>query len=97
MNPKRNLMWGLVITTALFFSVNLASSTLFRKARLDLTENGAMIPAASVSGLYFAHPQAHYFQLGKLGRDQIEDYARRTSRSIAETERWLSSSLAYDS
>ena len=55
-----------------------------------------MIPAASVSGLYFAHPQAHYFQLGKLGRDQVEDYARRRDQSVAEAERWLSSSLAYD-
>ena len=63
---------------------------------LGLTENGAMTPAASVSGLYFAHPQAHYFQLGKLGRDQIEDYAERMGQSVAETERWLASHLAYD-
>jgi len=63
---------------------------------LELTENGAMIPAASVSGLYFGHPQAHYFQLGRLGRDQVEDYARRMGRSVEETERWLSSNLAYD-
>jgi 5-methyltetrahydrofolate--homocysteine methyltransferase len=63
---------------------------------LSLTENGAMLPAASVSGLYFAHPQAHYFQLGLLGRDQVEDYARRTNRTLPETERWLSPNLAYD-
>ncbi|MCH2103772.1 MAG: methionine synthase [Planctomycetes bacterium] len=63
---------------------------------LGITENGAMTPAASVSGLYFAHPQAHYFQLGRLGRDQIEDYAERKSQSVAETERWLASHLAYD-
>jgi len=63
---------------------------------LGLTENGAMTPAASVSGLYFAHPQAHYFQLGRIGRDQVEDYAERMGQSVPETERWLASQLAYD-
>jgi 5-methyltetrahydrofolate--homocysteine methyltransferase len=63
---------------------------------LGLTENGAMTPAASVSGLYFAHPQAHYFQLGRLERDQIEDYSLRMGQSVAETERWLASHLSYD-
>ena len=49
-----------------------------------------------VSGLYFAHPQAHYFQLGRIGRDQVEDYAERMGQSVPETERWLASQLSYD-
>ena len=48
-----------------------------------------MIPGASVSGLYFWHPDAHYFGLGRIGRDQLADYARRKGWSIAEAERWL--------
>ncbi|MDE0891252.1 MAG: methionine synthase [Planctomycetota bacterium] len=63
---------------------------------LGLTENGAMTPAASVSGLYFAHPGAHYFQLGRVAHDQVEDYSRRMGQSFKETERWLSSNLSYD-
>jgi 5-methyltetrahydrofolate--homocysteine methyltransferase len=63
---------------------------------LGLTENGAMTPAASVSGLYFAHPDAHYFQLGKIGLDQVEDYSKRMNQTLTETERWLSPSLSYD-
>ena len=51
-----------------------------RASAWTLTENGAMLPAASVSGLYFAHPQARYFNVGRLGKDQVEDYARRTRR-----------------
>ncbi len=53
-------------------------------------------PGASVSGLYFAHPEARYFNVGRLGRDQVEDYARRKGQSLAETERWLLPNLAYD-
>jgi 5-methyltetrahydrofolate--homocysteine methyltransferase len=63
---------------------------------IALTESCAMTPAASVSGIYLAHPQARYFSVGRIGRDQIEDYAARKGQSVAETERWLSSSLAYE-
>jgi 5-methyltetrahydrofolate--homocysteine methyltransferase len=63
---------------------------------ITLTEHGAMLPAASVSGLYFSHPQAKYFNVGRIGRDQLESYARRKRVSIEEAERWLSPNLAYD-
>ncbi len=66
------------------------------EAGVTLTESYAMIPAASVSGFYFAHPQARYFSVDRIARDQVEDYARRTGRSVAETERWLSPNLGYD-
>jgi 5-methyltetrahydrofolate--homocysteine methyltransferase len=62
---------------------------------VQLTESFAMWPAASVSGLYFNHPEAKYFSLGKIGRDQVEDYARRKGWSIVEAERWLRPSLGY--
>ena len=55
-----------------------------------------MIPPASVSGLYFAHPQSRYFPVGRIGRDQVEDYARRKRRTVEEMERWLAPWLAYD-
>ena len=55
-----------------------------------------MAPAASVCGLYFAHPDAAYFNLGVLGRDQVEDYARRKGRTTAEMERWLAPALGYE-
>ena len=61
-----------------------------------LTESGAMMPAASVSGLYLAHPKARYFNVGKVARDQVEDYARRRGLAIEAAERWLSANLAYD-
>jgi 5-methyltetrahydrofolate--homocysteine methyltransferase len=67
-----------------------------RAVGLDLTESCAMTPAASVSGLYFAHPDAKYFTVGRIGRDQVESYARRKGVSIDEVERWLSSNLAYE-
>jgi 5-methyltetrahydrofolate--homocysteine methyltransferase len=67
-----------------------------RRAGLALTESCAMIPPASVSGLYFAHPKARYFAVGRIGRDQIESYAGRKGTSIEEAERWLSSNLAYE-
>jgi 5-methyltetrahydrofolate--homocysteine methyltransferase len=63
---------------------------------ITLTENAAMFPAASVSGLYFSHAQAKYFNVGRLGRDQVESYARRKGVSVEEVERWLGSNLAYD-
>jgi 5-methyltetrahydrofolate--homocysteine methyltransferase len=65
-------------------------------AGIELTESCAMTPAASVSGLYFGHPQAAYFAVGRIGRDQVEDYARRAGLSVAEAERWLAPNLAYD-
>jgi 5-methyltetrahydrofolate--homocysteine methyltransferase len=66
------------------------------KQGLALTEHAAMLPAASVSGLYFSHPQAKYFNVGRIGRDQLESYARRKGLAIEDVERWLSSNLAYD-
>jgi len=63
---------------------------------ISLTESCAMMPAASVSGLYFAHPESHYFSVGRIGRDQIEDYSRRKRVSIGEVERWLSPNLNYE-
>ncbi len=63
---------------------------------MALTESYAMLPAASVSGFYFSHPQARYFAVGKIDRDQIEDYARRKRMDLAKMERWLAPALAYD-
>jgi 5-methyltetrahydrofolate--homocysteine methyltransferase len=63
---------------------------------MDLTESFAMLPAASVSGLYFGHPAARYFNVGRIGRDQVEDCARRKGVEVAEAERWLRPNLAYD-
>ncbi len=64
---------------------------------VSLTETFAMAPAASVSGLYFNHPEARYFSVGKLGRDQVEDYARRKAMSVDEVERWLAPNIGYAS
>jgi 5-methyltetrahydrofolate--homocysteine methyltransferase len=61
-----------------------------------LTESFAMTPAASVSGYYFSHPASRYFGVGRLHRDQMEDYARRKGVPLAEVERWLAPSLACD-
>jgi 5-methyltetrahydrofolate--homocysteine methyltransferase len=63
---------------------------------ITLTESCAMHPASSVSGWYFNHPDSKYFGVGKIGRDQIEDYARRKGFSVAETEKWLGPYLDYD-
>jgi 5-methyltetrahydrofolate--homocysteine methyltransferase len=63
---------------------------------MDLTTSCAMTPGATVAGLYFAHPRARYFNVGRLGKDQVEDYARRKGQSLTETERWLRENLAYD-
>ena len=63
---------------------------------IDLTESYAMWPGASVSGLYFAHPKSHYFGVGKIERDQVEDYAQRKGWTVAEAERWLAPVLNYD-
>jgi 5-methyltetrahydrofolate--homocysteine methyltransferase len=67
-----------------------------RQAGIRLTESMAMVPGSSVSGLYFWRPEAKYFGLGRIGRDQLEDYARRKGWSIAEAERWLALNLAED-
>jgi 5-methyltetrahydrofolate--homocysteine methyltransferase len=76
-------------------------TTLFRlldapAVGITLTESMAMLPAASVSGLYLAHPESRYFAVGRIGRDQVEDYARRTGASVAVVERWLAPNLGYD-
>jgi 5-methyltetrahydrofolate--homocysteine methyltransferase len=63
---------------------------------MDLTESLAMTPPSSVSGLYFAHPQAQYFGVGRIDRDQVGDYARRKGWDVATAERWLSPILGYD-
>jgi 5-methyltetrahydrofolate--homocysteine methyltransferase len=56
---------------------------------IQLTESYAMLPAAAVSGFFFAHPEAHYFAISKIGGDQLEDWARRKGMSVTEAERWL--------
>jgi len=61
-----------------------------------LTESKAMVPTAAVSGLYFAHPDARYFAVGRINRDQVEDYAARKGVSVQEMERWLGPNLAYE-
>ncbi len=63
---------------------------------IKLTESFAMMPAASVSGLYFSHPESHYFGVGKIERDQVEDYAKRKHWPVAEAERWLAPILNYE-
>jgi 5-methyltetrahydrofolate--homocysteine methyltransferase len=67
-----------------------------RATGMRLTESFAMLPAAAVSGFYLSHPESSYFAVGKIGRDQVEDYARRTGMELAEAERWLAPSLAYE-
>jgi 5-methyltetrahydrofolate--homocysteine methyltransferase len=63
---------------------------------IELTESYAMWPASSVSGFYLAHPQSQYFAVGKLARDQVEDYARRKKMQLKDAERWLASNLGYE-
>jgi 5-methyltetrahydrofolate--homocysteine methyltransferase len=67
-----------------------------KHAGITLTESFAMWPAASVSGFYFAHPEAKYFAVGKIGKDQVEDYARRKGMDLRTVERWLSPNLNYE-
>ena len=67
-----------------------------RRTGVTLTESYAMWPGSSVCGLYFSHPEAHYFGVAKVERDQVEDYAQRKGMSVAEVERWLSPVLNYD-
>jgi len=65
-------------------------------AGLELTETYATAPAASVSGIYFAHPEARYFSVGRIGSDQLEDYAARQGIPLEEAERWLRPNLAAE-
>jgi 5-methyltetrahydrofolate--homocysteine methyltransferase len=62
---------------------------------MTLTESYAMLPTAAVSGLYFANPEAQYFMVGKINKDQVKDYAKRKGMSLAEAEKWLSPNLGY--
>ncbi|WP_337188825.1 methionine synthase [Phenylobacterium sp.] len=73
---------------------SLLSAT--QEAGIELTESFAMTPPAAVSGLYFAHPEAHYFGVGRIERDQVEDYARRKGWDLAKAERWLAPILNYE-
>ena len=66
------------------------------RAGIGLTESFAMTPPPSVSGLYFGHPQSRYFSIGRIGRDQVEDYARRKGIAVEDAERWLRPNLAYE-
>ena len=75
----------------LFKLLDAASNT-----GVSLTESCAMLPGASVSGWYFAHPEAHYFGVGRIGKDQATDYAERKGMSLKEVESWLQSNLAYE-
>lgn len=65
----------------------------FNQTGIKLTENGAMFPNASVSGLYFAHPQSRYFMLGKIDESQLNDYAKRRNKSPQEMKKWLASNI----
>jgi 5-methyltetrahydrofolate--homocysteine methyltransferase len=67
-----------------------------RHAGMRLTETYAMLPASSVAGFYLSHPEATYFAVGKIGRDQVEDYARRSGRTLQDAERWLAPILGYE-
>jgi 5-methyltetrahydrofolate--homocysteine methyltransferase len=60
-----------------------------KNAGMEITESFAMTPTAAVSGFYLAHPQAHYFAVSKIGRDQLEDWAKRSGMSVKDAERWL--------
>jgi 5-methyltetrahydrofolate--homocysteine methyltransferase len=80
---------------------HLPKQTLFHllgasEVGMALTESCAMTPPASVSGLYFAHPEARYFNVGRLGRDQLLDYSERMGQSLEVTEKWLQSQLGYE-
>jgi len=76
--------------TALFNLLEVEKNT-----GITLTENLSMYPAASISGLYFGHDRSHYFGVGKIGKDQLEDYARRKGMTVEEAERWLGPYLNY--
>jgi len=81
-HTEKGIIWDLL---------DVQASTCIR-----LTESFAMWPGSSISGFYFAHPESRYFSLGKIGRDQVEDYGQRKGMSVAEVERWLAQNLNYD-
>jgi 5-methyltetrahydrofolate--homocysteine methyltransferase len=62
---------------------------------ITLTDSLAMVPTAAVSGLYFSHPQSHYFGIGKINKEQVEDYAKRKGMKFEEAEKWLGPNLSY--
>ncbi len=65
-------------------------------SQVTLTEHYAMLPTAAVSGWYFAHPEAQYFAVGKIDKDQVESYSQRKGQELAISERWLMPNLGYD-
>jgi 5-methyltetrahydrofolate--homocysteine methyltransferase len=67
-----------------------------KNAGIRLTESYAMYPTAAVSGWYFSHPEAKYFQVGRIDADQVADYARRKGVTVAEAERWLAPVVGYE-
>jgi 5-methyltetrahydrofolate--homocysteine methyltransferase len=67
-----------------------------RNTGIQLTDNYAMWPGAAVSGWYFAHPQSQYFVVGRIGKDQVEDYARRKGWDLATAQKWLGPNLGYE-
>jgi 5-methyltetrahydrofolate--homocysteine methyltransferase len=81
-HTEKKTLWGLLDVTA--------------NTGMELTESMAMWPGASVSGIYFSHPESQYFVVGRLGPDQVADYAERKGWTTAEAERWLSPNLGYD-
>ncbi|MFZ5622227.1 MAG: methionine synthase [Pseudomonadota bacterium] len=81
-HTEKALLWGLIDP--------------LNNAGIQLTESFAMWPAAAVSGWYFSHPEARYFGVGKINRDQVEDYARRKGMSVESAERWLAPALGYE-
>ena len=82
--------------TSMAVRVLVGRTDVERAIGIRLTESFAMYPTASVSGWYIAQREARYFAVGKIERDQIEDYARRKGMSVAEMERWLAPNLGYD-
>ncbi len=76
------------------FSIQLKEPR--REFGVKLTESNSMSPASSVAGMYYAHPESRYFAVGKINRDQVEDYAERKKLSVSEVERWLGPILGYD-
>ena len=67
-----------------------------REIGMELSESMAMLPAASVSGIYLSHPESQYFAIGRIDADQVADYAERMGLSVEEVERWLAPSLGYE-
>ena len=93
-SPQRHVTSGELACDAAMVLPAGAGSGL--QIGLRLTESYAMFPTAAVSGFYFAHPDARYFSVGKIARDQLESYAQRKGMSIGEAERWLAPIIGYD-